>query len=195
MVQTKFTVQETEEAKNSVIDEAILAEIQAMEERISAKDKQLAEKQKALDEKEDQLITSDKKNTALSSERDALLDELKTVKSNIETVNKRNKELETKVNAFEADQRKREMRKFKVFHGTGIFVTIVGVILLMFSVLSFIPNVGKITDPVWNYIQPTLELRKLAQSDLMNALLVVGPLVMGGGFALAKWSHGRIVGN
>ena len=195
LVQAKFTLQETEEAKNSVIDEAILAEIHAMEERISTKDKQLAEKQKALDEKEGQLISSDQKNTVLSAERDALIDELKAVKINVETVTKRNEELETKINAFEAEQRKRKMRKFKVLRVLGVVVTTLGVVLLLFSVLSFIPNIGKITDPVWNYIQPTLESRKLEQSDLMNALLVIGPLLMGGGFALARWSHGKIVGN
>lgn len=193
LVQAKFTLQETEEAKNGVIDEAILVEIQAMEERISTKDKQLAEKQKALDEKEDQLISSDKKNTALSVERDALKDELKAAQLSVETVTKRNEELETKVNAFEADQRKRKMRKFKAFRVVGVIVIILGLILLLFSALSLIPNVGKITDPVWNYIQPTLESRKLAQGDLINVLLVIGPLLMGGGFSLAKWSHGKIV--
>lgn len=193
LVQAKFTLQETEEAKNGVIDEAILVEIQAMEERISTKDKQLAEKQKALDEKEDQLISSDKKNTALSVERDALKDELKAAQLSVETVTKRNEELETKVNAFEADQRKRKMRKFKAFRVVGVIVIILGLILLLFSALSLIPDVGKITDPVWNYIQPTLESRKLAQGDLINVLLVIGPLLMGGGFSLAKWSHGKIV--
>ena len=192
LVQAKFTLQETEEAKNGVIDEAILVEIQAMEERLSTKDKQLAEKQKALDEKEDQLISSDKKNTALSAERDALKDELKAARLSVETVTKRNEELETKVNAFEADQRKRKMRKFKAFRVIGIIVIILGLVLLLFSVFSIIPNVGKITDPVWDYIQPTLESRKLVQGDLINVLLVTGPLLMGGGFTLAKWSHGKI---
>ena len=192
LVQAKFTLQETEEAKNGVIDEAILVEIQAMEERLSTKDKQLAEKQKALDEKEDQLISSDKKNTALSAERDALKDELKAARLSVETVTKRNEELETKVNAFEADQRKRKMRKFKAIRVIGIIVIILGLVLLLFSVLSIIPNVGKITDPVWDYIQPTLESRRLAQGDLINVLLVTGPLLMGGGFTLAKWSHGKI---
>ena len=192
LVQAKFALQETEEAKNSVIDEAILAEIQAMEERISTKDKQLAEKQKALDEKEIQLICSDKENSALSAERDALMNELKAAKSNAETVTKQKEELETRVNAFEAEQRKRKMQKFKVLCVTGVFITIIGTILLLLPLLSFIPSIGKIEDPVWDYFQPALESRNLEQSDLVNALLVIGPLVMGGGFSLAKWSHGRM---
>lgn len=192
LVQAKFALQETEEAKNSVIDEAILAEIQAMEERISTKDKQLAEKQKSLDEKEIQLICSDKKNSALSAERDALMNELKAAKSNAETVTKQKEELETRVNAFEAEQRKRKMQKFKVLCVIGVFITIIGTILLLLPLLSFIPSIGKIADPVWDYFQPALESRNLEQSDLVNTLLVIGPLVMGGGFSLAKWSHGRM---
>lgn len=76
----------------------------------------------------------------------------------------------------------------------GLFAIIIGIILLLFSILSFIPAVGIITDPIWNLLTPTLETRELGRSDLMSALLVVGPLLSGGGFGLLKWSHGKIVG-
>ena len=193
LVQTKFGLQETEEEKNNVIDEAILSEIEAMEERISRKDQLINEKQKALDAKEDQLKNSNTINTALSAERDALKNELSKAKSNIEKVNKRNAELETKVKEFESKQRKRKAKKFKVLRVLGIITIILGVILLLFSGASFIPGVGTITDSIWAYIKPTLDGRGLSQGDLMNALLVIGPLLMAGGYGLTKWSHGKLI--
>ena len=66
---------------------------------------------------------------------------------------------------------------------------IVGIILLGFAILSFIPSASDIIEPIWRGVSPSFEEKQLSRGDLINMLIVVGPLLMGGGFALFKWCY------
>ena len=188
LIQRKFSSQESEEAKNEVIDEAILSEIEAMEEKINLKDLQLKETERALEEKNRLLEKSNQDAELASAERQKLLEELEKAKSEITAISSRNSELEDIVTDIQNKKIAWKGRLFKGLQIIGLIAIIGGLLLLLFAILSFIPKINSIVDPVWQSISPSFEQRSLSRGDCVNALLVVGPLMIAGGFALFRWS-------
>lgn len=189
LIQRKFSSQESEEEKNGVIDEAILVEIEAMEEKISLKNLQLKETERELGEKNRLLEKSNQDAKLALSERQKLLEELEKARSEITAITSKNSELENIVTDI---RNKKIALKGRLFEGLQVIALIAiigGLLLLLFVVMSFIPKTNSIVEPLWQAISPSFEQRSLSRGDCVNVLLGVGPLLMAGGFTLFKWSE------
>ena len=194
LIQRKFSAEETEEEKNEVIDEAILAEIEAMEERINLKDQRIKETEDALNEKSRLLEQSNIEAAETVKENKKIQEELEKAKTELQMVSTQKKELEEIVSQINQKKESHKRTLLCVLSICGVVAMIVGIILLGFAILSFIPSASDIIEPIWRGVLPSFEEKQLSRGDLINMLIVVGPLLMGGGFALFKWCYNVLKG-